>query len=77
MSDTEEKPNTEEMIALNTNFGKLDPKTAVPKWHSSTDPKINLELVERFISLYFIALGKNINFLYLKKRVEHFCQRLK
>ena len=24
-------------------------KTAVPKWHTSTDPKINIELVERFI----------------------------
>ena len=42
-------PPKDEKKVLSTELLRLDSKTAVPKWHTSTDPKINIELVERFI----------------------------
>ena len=39
----------EDKKVLSTEYLRLDTKTAVPQWHTSTDPKLSIQLVERFI----------------------------
>ena len=47
--DTVDKDEETSQKELSTEFLKLDTKTTVPQWHISTDPKINIQLVERYI----------------------------
>ena len=46
----QEKPGDQPTVVLNSDLMRLDSRTSVPKWHTSTDPKLNIELVENFIS---------------------------
>ena len=46
----QEKPGDQPTVVLNSDLMRSDSKTLVLKGHTSTDPKLNIELVGNFIA---------------------------